>query len=200
MRKVLIKGITEENLEVLALKLSELGINPAPLYSSIQKNKQEAVIEIKDQDINALKSSLAGLCELIPIDETTKQQPFPIILSLFLENLLLFYILKLSLWSQDFYQLLSTLFSSSTVIAWLRLLLSLSFIALYYHVFFNSRSAPPISAFLGLNFKKDKAWLTLAYSLPLVALYLISTGYTLFKFLGLGLLSLSVAFVVYSEK
>ncbi len=200
MKKIVIKGITEENLEVIALKLSELGVNPGPLYNSIKKNRQEAIVEVDESVIRNLNLSLQGICEIIPLQENTSQHPSLLILSIFLENLFLFYILKLSIWTEEFHGMLSNLFASSGTIIWIKILLSLSCIVLYYHAFFNSRGAPLVSVFLGISFKKDKQWLTLAYSLPLVALYLMSTGITLFKFLGFGLLSLSFALVLYSER
>lgn len=200
MMKVLIKWIDENKLEELTLALSELGINPAPIYRSLQEGKKEATIECNPEDLHRLKSTIGNHFQLVPLTESYKKPISIKLLGLFLDTLLVYYILKLSIWSEDFNTLLNRLFYSSKAVLWIKALLSLLFIVLYQHAFFSSRGAPPVSGFLGISYDKDKNSVLLAYTLPLIALYFVSIGATLFKLLGLFMLSLSVALIVYAER
>ncbi len=197
MMKVLIRGLSEGNLEDIALKLSELGINPAPLYRIISEGKVEAVVECDEEKYSKLKSELGNICQIIALD-TYRVRPISLILiSLFLDTLLLFYLLKLSIWSEDFAGLLGRIFYSTKAVVWTQSIVSLFLIALYQHAFFYSKGAPPVSYLLGLEYSRDRNWIMLSYSLPLVAFYTINMGSTPFKLLGLFLLSLSVAVLLY---
>lgn len=198
--KVLIEGLKEDNLEELVAKLSELGISPAPIYNSLQKGLDKAIIDCRNKDFAFLSSSIGHLCRLRPLEEKAFAPPSLLLVAMFLDTILLFYILKLSLWSEDFNRLLNILFNSSVGVFWSKAILSLFFIGIYQHAFFSLKGAPPISSFLGMSYTKDKYWTMFAYAIPLISLYLISIGSNLFKLIGLVLLSISVALVLYSER
>ncbi|MFN3976873.1 MAG: hypothetical protein ACK4LT_07425, partial [Aquificaceae bacterium] len=133
--------------------------------------------------------------------ESKESSPAPILslVSLFLDNLLLFYILKLSIYSSDFTNMLGYLFSSSKAQAYFRLIISLFLIVGYYYAFIKTKGAPPIARLLEIRYQKDQGWTILAYSLPLVGLYLISSGMPFGKLLGLAMLSFSIGIMVYSN-
>lgn len=195
--RVILKGIDEGNIEKLAMSLSELGINPAPLYRSLREGRHEAEIECEPGGLPVLKSRIGDLCQIIPLETSQHKTPSLYLLALFLDTLLLFYILKLSVWSEDFNSMLGRLFQSSKAAVWSQALLSLFLIGLYNHAFFNLKGSPPISRLLGVSYRKDTGLIMIAYSLPLIALYLLNMSSTLIRLAGLGLLSLSVALVVY---
>lgn len=198
--KLLIRGINENNLEEIALKLSELDINPTPLYRSVHEGKNETVVECDEEKYSKLKAELGSVCQMIVVDAGRARPVSLVLLSLFLDNLLVFYMLKFSVWSEDFANLLSRLFYSTKAVVWSKLIMSLILIYLYQHAFFHSKGAPPISHLLGLKYTKDKNWVMFSYSLPLVALYMMNTGFTFIKLLGLFLLSLSVAILIYQSE
>lgn len=197
--KVLIRGIKEDNADILIATLSELGINPAPVYRSLQAGKGEAQIECSPEDVAKLESRVGSLFQLVALNEVRRVAPTVYVLSLFLDTMLLFYILKFSLLSDEFRSLLERVFQSGTAAVWGSLLLSLLFIGLYNHAFLALKGAPPVSYLLGIRYVKDMGWMVLTYSLPLISLYLLSLGSTLSKLVGLVLLSLCVALAVYSK-
>lgn len=200
--RVRLKGITENNLEELVNILSQMNINPSSLYKALSEGKDEAKLTCSDKDLPRLREKLAGLCDL-ELEEDQKPQSLGLysmaLLGLFLDNLLVFYLLKLSFLSQDFSLFLESLLRSSAGASWLRAFLSLLFIVLYNTAFLHGKGAPPVSGMLGLSFRSSKHWLVVAYSVPLLALYLMQTGITAFSFLGLFLLSLSIGLVLSSK-
>lgn len=196
MMKLIIKGVVESKAEQIASRLTDLGINPSALYKSLIDGKDSFTLNCPEEKYEELRRALKDLCqvEIIAVDEDTpKMQPLPLLLSLFLDNLLLLYLLKFSVYSQDFKSLLFNLFSNTRAVMWIQTLLSLSFIALYYHTILTVKGSPPAGSLLGLRFSDRKLWAILFYSLPLPALYLISTGLMSLKLLGVLLLSFSVA-------
>lgn len=194
MIKVVIKGVQESQVENIVAKLAELGIDPSPLYRSLLSGRDSFSLQCPEEKCRELRKALEGLCEVEVAGHTSQSlEALPLLLSLLLDNLLLFYLLKLSLYSQDFKNLLFSIFASTRTVLWLQAVFSLAFIPLYYHTFIRTRGSPPVAGFLGLATQDRPFWSTLFYSLPLPALYLISTGSTPFKVLGLFLLSFCVA-------
>lgn len=198
--KVLIRGVNEGNVDKISEYFVNLGLSPAPLYKSLSENSDQVTIECKEDQFFELKNALAGICEVI-LMEKKKSPPLPTLslISLFLDNLLLFYILKLSIYSSDFRIMLGYLFSSSKAQAYFQLILSLFLIVGYYYAFIKTKEAPPIAKFLEIRYPKDQNWIILAYSLPLIGLYLISSGIPFGRLLGLAMLSFSVGILVYSN-
>lgn len=194
--KIKLVGISEENIERLTEILVNFGINPTPLYRALNSGLDHAIVECNPEIFQDLKRAINNICQIVPMENQSKP-PLPLI-SLFLDNLLLFYILKLSIYSQDFKEVISYLFPSSKAQSLLQALLSLIFIFGYYYSFIETKSSPPIGRLLGINYQEDKKWIILAYSLPLIGLYLITSYIPLGKLLGLAFLSLSVGIVFYS--
>ncbi|MCS6876372.1 MAG: hypothetical protein NZM36_05885, partial [Aquificaceae bacterium] len=175
-------------------KLAELGIDPSPLYRSLLSGRDSFSLQCPEEKWAELKKALEGLCEVKVAGHASQNlEALPLLLSLFLDSLLLFYLLKLSLYSQDFRNLLFSIFTSTRAVLWLQATLSLVFIPLYYYTFIKTRGSPPVAGILGLDTSDRSLWTILFYSLPLPALYLISTGSTPLKVLGLLFLSFCVA-------
>ncbi|MCY0866519.1 MAG: hypothetical protein OWQ49_03065 [Aquificaceae bacterium] len=200
MMRVLIKGINEGNVDKVFECFTNLALSPAPLYKSLSEGLDQVIIECKEDQFLKLKNDLNGVCEVI-LMESKESPPLPVLslVSLFLDNLLLFYILKLSIYSSDFRIMLGYLFSSSKAQAYFQLILSLLLIVGYYYAFITTKEAPPIARLLEIRYPKDKNWIILAYSLPLIGLYLISSGIPFGRLLGLAMLSFSVGILVYSN-
>ncbi|MFN7065368.1 MAG: hypothetical protein ACK4OF_04395 [Aquificaceae bacterium] len=194
----MIKGIKEDNVDKVFEALTNAGISPIPLYKSLSEGLEEATVECSKEQVLELKNSLLGICQVIPLEEKATNIPTLALLSLFLDNLLLFYILKLSLYSEDFRSFFRYSLSLK-VQNYLQSLLSLVLIVGYYYTFITTKGAPPIAKWLQIEYQKDKGLIILAYSLPLIGLYLISTGFSLSKFLGLAMVSLSVGLIAYSN-
>ncbi len=202
MIKVAIKGINESNLEDISLKLSDLGIDPAPVYRSIFEGKGQAIINCPKEKLQEIQNLLGKDYQITPLEEgNTQTHPnfYIPLLSLFLDNLLAFYLLKLSIWSEGFGRVLVSLFGGSIATVWARNILSLLFLGLYHYAFLFEKGAPPVAKLLGLNYTRDKLWIFLSYTFPLIGIYLISIGSNLFKLLGLGLLSFAIGIALYSK-
>ncbi|MFN3599514.1 MAG: hypothetical protein ACK4VK_07265 [Aquificaceae bacterium] len=194
----MIKGIKEDSADKVFEALTNAGISPTPLYKSLSQGLEEARVECRKEQFLELKNSLLGVCQVIPLEEKTTNIPALALLSLFLDNLLLFYILKFSLYSEDFKNLFSYSLSLKAQ-KYLQSLLSLLLIVGYYYAFINTRGAPPIAKSLQIEYQEDKSLIILAYSLPLIGLYLISSGLPFGKLLGLAMISLSVGLIAYSN-
>ncbi len=198
MIKVLIKGIKEDSADKVFEVLTNAGISPTPLYKSLSQGLEETTVECRKEQFLELKNSLLGVCQVIPLEEKTTNIPALALLSLFLDNLLVFYLIKLSIYSEDFRSLIRYMMSVKAQ-EYFQALLSLAFIVGYYYAFITTKGAPPIAKHLQIEYQKDKGLITLTYSLPLIGLYLISSGLPFGKLLGLAMISLSVGFIAYAN-
>ncbi|MCS7262523.1 MAG: hypothetical protein N3C13_03885 [Aquificaceae bacterium] len=191
--KVLIRGVKEDKAEEIAAKLTELGLDPSPLYRSLLSGRDVFKIECPAQKCTALEKALSQLCEVSIEKPEQSSKAGALLLSLFLDNLLLFYLLKLSVYSPELKNLLFGLFNNTRGVLWLQALFSAGLVVSYYYIFLRTKGGPPAAKLLDLTFTDRLTWTTLFYSLPLPALYLVSIGSTSSELLGLFLLSFSVA-------
>lgn len=201
MIKLKLGDIKEESVEEIALRLSELGVDPSPLYRSVAKGEKEVEVECGPDILPYLKRNLEGLCQIYSIEERRSHGVVPLILlALFLDNLLLFYIIKLSLYSAEFGQVLNGVFNSTRAMEWFRILLGLFLTVGYFYALILYGKGPPITSWLGLTYRNGSVWVMIAYSLPLPSLYLISTESDLLRVLGLFAISISVGLVFHSVR
>jgi hypothetical protein len=189
-----------KDLEGLVYKLSEVGVSVGDIYRQLAEGKDKNIEFYVEEDIiQAVSSAIKEFCqfEIVCEEQQSKWTPFLLLGTLWLDNALLYVLLKLSFLSEDFNYFLSQIFGSSKLVALLKGLVSLLAILVYYLGFIFARGTTPVGKFFGLKIEKDHVYAVVLFSLPLISFYLLQFSQTFIRILGLLTLSLCVVMPFY---
>ncbi|MFZ8784585.1 hypothetical protein [Thermocrinis sp.] len=189
-----------KDLEGLIYKLSEVGVSVADIYRQLAEGKEKNIeFYVEENRVQAVSSAIKEFCKFEVVYEVQENKwiPFLLLGTLWLDSVLLYVLLKLSFLSQDFNYFLSQIFGSSKLVAFVKGLVSLLAILVYYLGFIFARGTTPVGKFFGLKIEKDHAYAVVLFSLPLIAFYLLQFNQTFIKILGLFALSLCVVMPFY---
>ena len=189
-----------KDIEELIYKLSEVGVSVADIYRQLAEGKEKNIEFYVEKDkVQAVSSAIKEFCQFEVVYEVQENKwiPFLLLGTLWLDSALLYVLLKLSFLSEDFNYFLSQIFGSNKLIAFVKGLVSLLAILVYYLGFIFARGTTPVGKFFGLKIEKDHIYAVILFSLPLIAFYLLQFNQTLIKILGLFALSLCVVMPFY---
>jgi hypothetical protein len=189
-----------KDLEGLIYKLSEVGVSVADIYRQLAEGKEKNIeFYVEENRVQAVSSAIKEFCKFEVVYEVQENKwiPFLLLGTLWLDSVLLYVLLKLSFLSQDFNYFLSQIFGSSKLATFVKGLVSLLAILVYYLGFIFARGTTPVGKFFGLKIEKDHAYAVVLFSLPLIAFYLLQFNQTFIKILGLFALSLCVVMPFY---
>ncbi|WP_299199761.1 hypothetical protein [Thermocrinis sp.] len=188
------------DLEGLIYKLSEVGVSVADIYRQLAEGKEKNIEFYVEKDkVQAVSSAIKGFCQFEVVYEVQENKwiPFLLLGTLWLDSALLYFLLKLSFLSEDFNYFLSQIFGSNKLVAFVKGLVSLLAILVYYLGFIFARGTTPVGKFFGLKIEKDHIYAVVLFSLPFIAFYLLQFNQTFIKILGLFALSLCVVMPFY---
>jgi len=189
-----------KDIEGLIYKLSEVGVSVADIYRQLAEGKEKNVEFYVEKDkVQAVSSAIKEFCQFEVVYEVQENKwiPFLLLGTLWLDSTLLYVLLKLSFLSEDFNYFLSQIFGSNKLVAFVKGLVSLWAILVYYLGFIFARGTTPVGKFFGLKIEKDHIYAVVLFSLPLIAFYLLQFNQTFIKILGLFALSLCVVMPFY---
>jgi hypothetical protein len=189
-----------KDLEGLIYKLSEVGISLGDIYRQLAEGKEKNIeFYVEGDRVQAVSSVIREFCQFDVVYEgqENKWTPFLLLGTLWLDSALLYVLLKLSFLSEDFNYFLSQIFGSSKLVAFVKGLVSLLAILVYYLGFIFARGTTPVGKFFGLKIEKDHVYAVVLFSLPLIAFYLLQFNQTFIRILGLFVLSLCVVMPFY---
>jgi len=154
---------------------------------------------VEGDKVQAVSSAIKEFCQFEIVYEVQENKwiPFLLLGTLWLDSALLYVLLKFSFLSQDFNYFLSTIFGSNKPVAFVKGLVSLLAILVYYLGFIFARGTTPVGKFFSLKIEKDHVYAVVLFSLPLIAFYLLQFNRTFIKILGLFALSLCVVMPFY---
>jgi hypothetical protein len=188
------------DLEGLIYKLSEVGVSLGDIYRQLAEGKEKNIeFYVEGDRVQAVSSAIKEFCqfEIVYEVQENKWTPFLLLGTLWLDSALLYVLLKLSFLSEDFNYFLSQIFSSNKLVAFVKGLVSLLAIFVYYLGFIFARGTTPVGKFFGLKIEKDHVYAVVLFSLPLIAFYLLQFNQTFIRILGLLALSLCVVMPFY---
>jgi len=189
-----------KDIEKLIYKLSEVGVSVADIYRQLAEGKEKHIEFYVEKDkVQAVSSAIRELCQFEVVYEVQENKwiPFLLLGTLWLDSALLYVLLKLSFLSEDFNYFLSQIFGSNKLVAFVKGLVSLLAILVYYLGFIFARGTTPVGKFFGLKIEKDHVYAVVLFSLPLIAFYLLQFNQTFIKILGLLALSICVVMPFY---
>jgi hypothetical protein len=189
-----------KDLEGLVYKLSEIGISLGDIYRQLAEGKEKNIeFYVEGDRVQAVSSVIREFCQFDVVYEgqENKWTPFLLLGTLWLDSALLYVLLKLSFLSEDFNYFLSQIFGSSKLVTFVKGLVSLLAILVYYLGFIFARGNTPVGKFFGLKIEKDHIYAVVLFSLPLIAFYLLQFNQTFIRILGLLALSLCVVMPFY---
>jgi len=189
-----------KDLEGLIYKLSEVGVSLGDIYRQLAEGKEKNIeFYVEGDRVQAVSSVIREFCQFDVVYEgqENKWTPFLLLGTLWLDSALLYVLLKLSFFSEDFNYFLSQIFGSSKLVAFVKGLVSLLAILVYYLGFIFARGTTPVGKFFGLKIEKDHVYAVVLFSLPLIAFYLLQFNQTFIRILGLFVLSLCVVMPFY---
>ncbi len=189
-----------KDLEGLIYKLSEVGVSLGDIYRQLAEGKEKNIeFYVEGDKVQAVSSVIREFCQFDVVYEgqENKWTPFLLLGTLWLDSALLYVLLKLSFLSEDFNYFLSQIFGSSKLVAFVKGLVSLLAILVYYLGFIFARGTTPVGKFFGLKIEKDHVYAVVLFSLPLIAFYLLQFNQTFIRILGLFVLSLCVVMPFY---
>jgi hypothetical protein len=189
-----------KDLEGLIYKLSEVGVSVADIYRQLAEGKEKNIeFYVEGDKVQAVSSAIKEFCQFEIVYEVQENRwiPFLLLSTLWLDSALLYVLLKLSFLSEDFNYFLSKIFGSNKLVAFVKGLVSLLAILVYYLGFIFTKGTTPVGKFFGLKIEKDHVYAVVFFSLPLIALYLLQFDQTFIKILGLFALSLCVVIPFY---
>lgn len=189
-----------KDIEELIYKLSDVGVSVADIYRQLAEGKEKNIEFYVEKDkVQEVVSAIKGFCqfEVVYEEQENKWIPFLLLGTLWLDSALLYVLLKLSFLSQDFNYFLSQIFGSSKLVAFVKGLVSLLAILVYYLGFIFARGTTPVGKLFGLKIERDHVYAVVLFILPLIAFYLLQFNQTLIKILGLFALSLCVVMPFY---
>jgi hypothetical protein len=176
------------DLEGLIYKLSEVGVSLGDIYRQLAEGKEKNIeFYVEGDRVQAVSSAIKEFCqfEIVYEVQENKWTPFLLLGTLWLDSALLYVLLKLSFLSEDFNYFLSQIFSSNKLVAFVKGLVSLLAILVYYLGFIFARGTTPVGKFFGLKIEKDHVYAVVLFSLPLIAFYLLQFNQTFIRILGL---------------
>jgi hypothetical protein len=188
------------DLEGLVYKLSEIGISVGDIYRQLAEGKGKNIeFYVEGDRVQEVISAVKEFCqfEIVYEGQENKWIPFLLLGTLWLDSAILYVLLKLSFLSEDFNYFLSQIFGSSKLVAFVKGLVSLLAILVYYLGFIFARGTTPIGKFFGLKIEKDHVYAVVLFSLPLIAFYLLQFNQTFIRIMGLFTLSLCVVMPFY---
>ncbi|ADC88681.1 hypothetical protein Thal_0043 [Thermocrinis albus DSM 14484] len=196
--KVVIYNI--QNEEELITKLIELGVKPHEVYQQLLQETSEVVVQIKAQSRDIIEENLSGICQfrIEELPEHIGRMPMARLVVLWLDTTLLYLLLRYSIMSEDFRQLLYNILQVSSIASFVNLILSLATIVAYYYSFVFYTEKTPASYLLKLSLPRN-FYTVLGMSLPLPSLYVMSLSVGLLKFLGLVGILLAFLLVLQGE-
>jgi len=189
-----------KDMERLIYKLSEVGVSVADIYRQLAEGKEKNIeFYVEENRVQAVSSAIKEFCQFEVVYEVQENKwiPFLLLGTLWLDSALLYVLLKLSFLSQDFNYFLSQIFGSSKLVAFVKGMVSLLAILVYYLGFIFARGTTPVGKFLGLKIEKDHVYAVVLFSLPLIAFYLLQFNRTFIKILGLFVLSICLVMPFY---
>jgi hypothetical protein len=189
-----------KDLEGLIYKLSEVGVSVADIYRQLAEGKEKNIeFYVEGNRVQEISSAIKEFCQFEVVYEVQENKwiPFLLLGTLWLDSVLLYVLLKLSFLSEDFNYFLSQIFGSNKLVAFVKGLVSLLAILVYYLGFIFARGTTPVGKFFGLKIEKDHIYAVVLFSLPLIAFYLLHLNQTFIKILGLFALSLCVVMPFY---
>ncbi len=189
-----------KDIEGLIYKLSEVGVSVADIYRQLAEGKEKNIEFYVEKDkVQAVSSAIKEFCQFEVVYEVQENKwiPFLLLGTLWLDSILLYVILKLSFLSEDFNYFLSQIFGSNKLVAFVKGLVSLLAILVYYLGFIFVRGTTPVGKIFGLKIEKDHIYAVVLFSLPLIAFYLLQFNQTFIRILGLFALSLCVVMPFY---
>jgi hypothetical protein len=189
-----------KDLEGLIYKLSEVGVSVADIYRQLAEGKEKNIEFYVEKDkVQAVSSAIKEFCRFEVVYELQENKwiPFLLLGTLWLDSALLYVLLRLSFLSEDFNYFLSQIFGSNKLVAFVKGLVSLLAILVYYLGFIFTRGTTPVGKFFGLKIEKDHVYAVVLFSLPLIAFYLLQFNQTFIKILGLFALSICVVMPFY---
>jgi hypothetical protein len=189
-----------KDIEKLIYKLSEVGVSVADIYRQLAEGKEKNIeFYVEGDRVKEVISAIKGFCqfEIVYEEQENKWIPFLLLGTLWLDSALLYVLLKLSFLSEDFNYFLSQIFGSNKLMAFVKGLVSLLAILVYYLGFIFARGTTPVGKFFGLKIEKDHIYAVVLFSLPFIAFYLLQFNQTFIKILGLFALSLCVVMPFY---
>jgi hypothetical protein len=189
-----------KDLEGLIYKLSEVGVSLGDIYRQLAEGKEKNIeFYVEGDRVQAVSSVIREFCQFDVVYEgqENKWTPFLLLGTLWLDSALLYILLKLSFLSEDFNYFLSQIFGSSKLVAFVKGLVSLLAILVYYLGFIFARGTTPVGKFFGLKIEKDHVYAVVLFSLPLIAFYLLQFNQTFIRIMGLLALSLCVVMPFY---
>lgn len=189
-----------KDLEGLIYKLSEVGVSVADIYRQLAEGKEKNIeFYVEGDRVQAVSSVIREFCQFDVVYEgqENKWTPFLLLGTLWLDSALLYVLLKLSFLSEDFNYFLSQIFGSSKLVAFVKGLVSLLAILVYYLGFIFAKGTTPVGKFFGLKIEKDHIYAVVLFSLPLIAFYLLQFNQTFIRILGLFALSVCVVMPFY---
>ncbi len=189
-----------KDIEGLIYKLSEVGVSVADIYRQLAEGKEKNIeFYVEKNKVQAVSSAIKEFCQFEVVYEVQEKRwiPFLLLGTLWLDSALLYVLLKLSFLSEDFNYFLSQIFGSNKLVAFVKGLVSLLAILVYYLGFIFVRGTTPVGKFFGLKIEKDHVYAVALFSLPLIALYLLQLNQTFIKILGLFALSICVVMPFY---
>jgi hypothetical protein len=188
------------DLEGLIYKLSEVGVSLGDIYRQLAEGKEKNIeFYVEGDRVQSVSSAIREFCQFDVVYEgqENKWTPFLLLGTLWIDSALLYVLLKLSFLSQDFNYFLSQIFGSSKLVTFVKGLVSLLAILVYYLGFIFARGTTPVGKFFGLKIEKDHVYAVVLFSLPLIAFYLLQFNQTFIRILGLFTLSLCVVMPFY---
>jgi hypothetical protein len=189
-----------KDIEGLIYKLSEVGVSVADIYRQLAEGKEKNIEFYVEKDkVQAVSSAIKEFCqfEVVYEEQESRWIPFLLLSTLWLDSALLYVLLKLSFLSEDFNYFLSQIFGSNKLVGFVKGLVSLLAILVYYLGFIFVRGTTPVGKFFGLKIEKDHIYAVVLFSLPLIAFYLLQLNQTFIKILGLFALSICVVMPFY---
>ena len=189
-----------KDIEKLIYKLSEVGVSVADIYRQLAEGKEKNIEFYVEKDkVQAVSTAIKEFCQFEVVYEVQENKwiPFLLLGTLWLDSVLLYVFLKLSFLSEDFNYFLSQIFGSNKLVAFVKGLVSLLAILVYYLGFIFARGTTPVGKFFGLKIEKDHIYAVVLFSLPLIAFYLLQFNQTFIRILGLFALSICVVVPFY---
>jgi len=189
-----------KDIEKLIYKLSEVGVSVADIYRQLAEGKEKNIeFYVEGDRVQEVISAIKGFCQFEIVYEVQENKwiPFLLLGTLWLDSALLYFLLKLSFLSEDFNYFLSQIFGSNKLMAFVKGLVSLLAILVYYLGFIFARGTTPVGKFFGLKIEKDHIYAVVLFSLPFIAFYLLQFNQTFIKILGLFALSICVVMPFY---
>jgi hypothetical protein len=189
-----------KDIEDLIYKLSEVGVSVADIYRQLAEGKEKNIeFYVEEDKVQAVSSAIKEFCQFEIVYEVQENKwiPFLLLGTLWLDSALLYVLLKLAFLSEDFNYFLSQIFGSNKLVAFVKGLVSLLAILVYYLGFIFARGTTPVGKLFGLKIERDHVYAVVLFSLPLIAFYLLQFNQTFIKILGLFALSLCVVMPFY---